>query len=249
MVTGRHARESQRGQALFETAISLPLLLLGLFGVIWAIQSGVQYERIEGAVRYAGLVSRAFNPYTDYSLYSVYGQLGVTIAPPAACATPIPSAVSDGAPFASSQTVTASPPFWHPSANPSTNCANNGGYFGVEGSPAGTPDGSNVQVEDYLFSATQPSITSTVAVPTFLSHVLGTSTSSASTGEWFWRGPTVQQIMFCYQEIYGATTPSLYELATKSLKYATDQSVAATATPMPSTVSAVAMPFSSDCIY
>ncbi len=241
-----HDLEAQRGQSLVETAICIPLFLFGLFGVIWAIQSGVQYERIEGAVRYAGLISRVVNPYTDYSLYSMYGQLGSQTAPPAPCATPIASALSDGAPFTSSQTTTASPPFWSPSTTPTTTCSNLG-QFGIQGSQTGTTDGPNVQIEDYIFSATQPMITANIAVPSFLSAVLGSSTSSKAAGEWFWRGPTIKQIMFCYQEIYEVTSPSLNEQATKSLNYATDTSTAVTATPMPNTVTAVTIPMSHHC--
>jgi hypothetical protein len=268
MTKRRGALDSQRGQALIETVICVPLFLFGLFGVIWAIQLGVQYERVEGAVRYAGLVSETINPYTDYSLYSMYGQLSVTSIAPNPCATPIASALSYGAPYtvtsplasAASQTVTASPPFWDPSTTPSTSCSQNfGAGSGLHGSAAGTPDdpqyAPHLQVEDYLFSAIQPKITSTVAVPSFLSSVLGTSTSTASTGEWFWRGLTIQQIMYCYQQV-GQTwpvsaAPSLNEQANKSLKWnlpVNDPSTAATSTPMPSTVSAVIIPVSTNCV-
>src|SRR5579872_2831353 len=54
---------AQRGTAMVESAIFMPLFLLILFGIIWAVQSSVQSERVQIAVRYGGFVSNEAAPY------------------------------------------------------------------------------------------------------------------------------------------------------------------------------------------
>jgi Flp pilus assembly protein TadG len=51
-------RHAQRGQAVVETVLFLPMFLLALFGVMWTAQAAVQYERTQSAVRYAGLIAQ-----------------------------------------------------------------------------------------------------------------------------------------------------------------------------------------------
>ena len=115
-------KHAQRGQAVVETVIFLPMFLIALFGIIWTVQAAVQSERVESAVRYAGLISQQANPYVDYSLYSMYTQLGSTLIPTVTCISPITAPLSDAAPtYASTHISTvASAPFWTPaSAQPS----------------------------------------------------------------------------------------------------------------------------------
>jgi hypothetical protein len=59
-----------RGQALTETTIALPLFLMGLFGVMWAVREGAMSERVQMGVRYGGVVTQLSNPYASYSLYA-----------------------------------------------------------------------------------------------------------------------------------------------------------------------------------
>lgn len=73
----RHAH-FQRGAALIETAIVLPVLLLALYGIVYGIRVGVVTERAEQAIRYAGVLQQQQNPFLDYSLYSLYNNLGAT---------------------------------------------------------------------------------------------------------------------------------------------------------------------------
>jgi hypothetical protein len=70
--TTRHA---SRGQAVFETAIAIPLFLIGLFGVIWTFRTGILSEQVQQSVRYGGLVSALANPYESYSLYTLYATI------------------------------------------------------------------------------------------------------------------------------------------------------------------------------
>lgn len=69
---------AQRGQALAETVIALPLFLLAMFAMIWAVQASVLAERVQLGVRYAGVIGSKSQPYLDYSLYTVYGNLNGT---------------------------------------------------------------------------------------------------------------------------------------------------------------------------
>ena len=66
---------SDRGQALFETAISLPLFILAMYGLFWAVRTATLSERLQIGARYGGLVSSLKNPYLSYSLYNLYATL------------------------------------------------------------------------------------------------------------------------------------------------------------------------------
>jgi hypothetical protein len=65
-------KHAQRGQALVETALFLPLMLLLLFAIIYLSQAGVAQERGQVAVRYGSLVSPAKN-YSVEAMYQAYG--------------------------------------------------------------------------------------------------------------------------------------------------------------------------------
>ncbi len=79
----------QRGAALIETALVLPVLLGALYAVVWGIRVGVVTERAEEVVRYAGVLQQQQNPYLDYSLYTLYNNLnGTSNVPTQPCAVP-----------------------------------------------------------------------------------------------------------------------------------------------------------------
>jgi hypothetical protein len=64
-----------RGQALLETAMFLPCLLLATVSVIYFSQYGILQVRAVQAVRYASLVSNAGGKTGYYSIESVYNEL------------------------------------------------------------------------------------------------------------------------------------------------------------------------------
>ncbi len=106
----KYAQHGIRGQAVFETAIAVPLFLIGLFGVIWAFRTGMISEQVQQSVRYGGLVSALSNPYEQYSLYTVYQTIDQT--PPAHerdCVGGAANVVSQG-----------HSNFWQPTATPSS---------------------------------------------------------------------------------------------------------------------------------
>jgi hypothetical protein len=85
----RERNHRQRGAALLETAIILPVLLTALYAVVWGIRVGVVTERSEEVVRYAGVLQQQQNPFIDYSLYTLYNNLGSTSnVPTQPCAVP-----------------------------------------------------------------------------------------------------------------------------------------------------------------
>ena len=236
----RSTSHASRGQALYETVILVPLLLFSLVGILFSIRAAVQYERVEQAVRYSAMFQES-TPYTDYSLESVYAGLGPTVAtPPIVCASPIASQLSDGAPYAAiSNLKIASPPLF----TPSTVLLNSCGFFnrtnGIDGSSVGTQTtftNSNnqqvlhTQVEDDVLAVRNPLITAQVNVPSYLQNALGAVTTITSSKEYFERGITVAELMYCYNP---TTATSLNAQVTNTLKPTVYASPAAVVTPFP----------------
>jgi len=190
----------QRGQALTETAIFLPVFLLLLFGMMWIVQFSVLNERAQIAVRYSGLVSNESSPYDGFSLYAIYNNVGGhSQAATTTCATPPPDAFindpSNGAfPGPTSQ------PFWQPDA----------------GQTSGTCNAGRVEITD-------PSLT----VPMLLVNTLSTATTQKTTTtnlpsaisnlhvkvlsatQNFVNTPDIASIMQCYPELSSAANNSL----------------------------------------
>ena len=73
---GRHRRHKERGAALIESAIALPVALLTMYGVLYGTQLGTINERVQSAVRYTGVLATQSQPYHDYSLYMLYNGVG-----------------------------------------------------------------------------------------------------------------------------------------------------------------------------
>jgi hypothetical protein len=78
---------AQRGQALIETVVFLPIMLLLLFSIIYLSQAGVAQERGQTAVRYGSLVSPVQN-YSIAAMYQAYNSglpSPIPFTSPAAC--------------------------------------------------------------------------------------------------------------------------------------------------------------------
>jgi hypothetical protein len=223
---------TQRGQAVVETVVFLPLFLLALFGIMWAVQAGVQYERVESAVRYNGLISQGQNPYLSYSLYAMYLQLGVTTMPLSACVEPISAPLSDAAPTFTSG---SSAPFWSPSAlqGPNLSCSQSG-TNGIVGIAAGTG-----LVQDVFLSNQTTQVTSTVPVTGTLQQTLSGSFTKAYAQGTFFKPVGVNVILACY--------PTLNTQITSSLQYTTDTSTATMPAALGSTVSPITPSANSNC--
>ena len=104
----RHRRHNERGAALIESAIALPVALLTLYGVLYGTQLGTINERVQSAVRYTGVLATQAQPYHDYSLYMLYNGLGAN-APimQLPCPTPPPDVLSGGSDIAGQSVAVA----------------------------------------------------------------------------------------------------------------------------------------------
>jgi hypothetical protein len=170
-----------RGQALFETAIAMPLFLIGLFGVMWAMKDASLSARAQLAVRYGGMVDSLQQPYPAYSLYAMYATIDDYIPPTnTACYN------GDGA-----QLSTGYSAFWDPTST----------------APLVTPCVSTIAIISSPETYSQPvilrndysSITATAPVSGYLSKAVlnnaATTTVRAATN--FFRTPDVGTMLTC----------------------------------------------------
>ena len=100
-----------RGQAMVETALALPLFVLAMLGVLWALKAGVLGERVQLLARYAGTVTAQSNPYDSYSFYATYqAAAGKPLTPK--CLAPTDALLSGEGPIQAPAAPT--PKFWQP---------------------------------------------------------------------------------------------------------------------------------------
>jgi hypothetical protein len=178
-----------RGQALIETAIALPVFLLVMFGVIWALQTGVLGERVEMVARYGGMVSAEISPYQQYSLYAAYA--AAAGAPlPNTCATPPPALLQDGAPLAAPATGTL--PFWQPSTN-----------SGTATSTCGKTLASGTMSAPMLLGRAQIQVNAASDVPAMLQPLTGAQSSRGAVLNAF-QSPDMATLVGCYGELQNA---------------------------------------------
>ncbi len=187
---------AQRGQALLESAIFIPLFILVMVAMIFFAQFGVLIERGYSAVRYGSLISNRSNFQKTYSLAAMYHEFELegpnTGTPPVSvmkCGdgsdsyvaatqdalfqaepTPLPSAGSLPGPSA----VASTQPFWKKTGPPAASCE--AGTISVPNPPADLAIG--------YFRYERVDIRSDKSVPVALASLLGASrpvTASMST--------------------------------------------------------------------
>jgi outer membrane biosynthesis protein TonB len=83
-------KQTQRGQALVETALALPLVLLSLYTLFWAAKFAIVSERLESDKRYAQHVVNSQNIYTNYSVVTLYDSISQNPNIKPVCAAPPP---------------------------------------------------------------------------------------------------------------------------------------------------------------
>jgi hypothetical protein len=170
-----------RGQALFETAIAMPLFLIGLFGVMWAMKDASLSARTQLAVRYGGMVNSLQQPYQAYSLYAMYATIdNVVPATNTACYQ------GDG-----TQLTSGYGAFWLPSSS----------------SALVSPCSSAISIVSSPETYTQPvilrnnysSITATTPVNGYISAAAlhGATTTGVRAAENFFRTPDVGTMLTC----------------------------------------------------
>jgi hypothetical protein len=135
-------------------------------------------------------------------------------------------------------TKVVSPPIFTPSNVQLTQCTTTGYPYGIGGSAPGTvtvytQNGNpyvHTQVEDDVLEVEHPSIAAQVAVPGYLQNALGSLTTISSSGEYFERGVTISQLMFCYNP---QSIQSLNAAVTNTVNWANDPSPVVITTPFP----------------
>lgn len=184
-------RRGQRGQAIVESVLFVPLLLTAMSAILLFSRLGVVAERGESAVRYANLVAfRHGDAYTVAAVYDLLDELlnpssselgPLCLTPNSSTATPSPqnlmSAAAEEALTQSQPAVGSTPAplakaFWRPdsSAAPACNALSvqlNSGTYGVSNLP---------------LSVTSFQVSGTMNVPGELNPILGSSTTT--TARW-----------------------------------------------------------------
>jgi hypothetical protein len=184
-----------RGQALLETAIALPVFLLVMFGVVWALQTGVLGERVEMAARYGGMVSAEINPYESYSLYAAYSAAAGTPLS-AACTAPPPDLLKNGGPLAAPATQTL--PFWQPAQDSATANA-------VCGHAIANGAGMSAPM---LLSRSAITVNGASDAPAALQPLTGAQTTRGAVLNAF-RSPDMATLVACYSELQTAFEHSI----------------------------------------
>jgi hypothetical protein len=217
----------QRGQALIETAVFLPVFLLVLFGVIWTVQSSVIGERSQIAVRFAGLISDEASPYNQYSMGALYNGLpGVAAAETYTCATPPPDALVNN-PSNGYFPGPKSPSFFQQSGINTDVCTQ--GETNLSGGSMSQP---------LLLVHTQSNIQPYTSVPGYLQSVIGSITQDETASQNFVDGPDIQTVLTCYPDLGNAVEQSLTDATLD---------VSAAATPLPSSPNTAPLSLSASC--
>lgn len=187
---------ASRGQALIETALALPVFLVAMFGVMWALQSGVLGERIQLVARYGGMVSAEINPFQQYSLYGMYAAASNGAAS-VACNAPPADLLANGAPLTAP--APAAQPFWQPSTGSTvttTTCTRT--YSTAPG--LSTPK---------IFGSAKVSVNATNDVPAILQPFLGATVPWSATMNQM-RSPDMAAMAACYPALAAAFEASVH---------------------------------------
>jgi hypothetical protein len=172
----------ERGAALVETAIALPVALLTLYGVLYGTQLSSASERVQAAVRYAGMLGAESQPYHDYSLYMLYNGLGGTaVIGTLPCPTPPPDFLKGGTSLGTTVLIGT---FWQPptltaSCTVHQTIEQNGGL-----------------TRSYIVLESDPTISAPIAT-TYANYG-----STATATQRFYRSPDLSSIGRCVESSY-----------------------------------------------
>lgn len=187
-------RQSERGQALLETALFLPLALLVLFGTIYFSRQGVIAERTQRAMRYGAMMS--FNSAQVYGVEGIYA--GLPENPPS---PDCPAAVvTDTIAGVTDEIGGGSPPirYFRPDSTPTATCSIS--FITMKG-------GASFQAFN-LFMASQQTVSAGVNVPAYLQPLLGAgANTTASMG--YLHSVSPAAIEYCIQKVGNSVSAAL----------------------------------------
>ncbi len=191
----------QRGQAIIETAIFLPVALLTLFTVIWASQYGVMSVRVQSSLRYSGLVSNQVDPFQSYSMYALYNSLGAystnSPIPTSTCDAPTTDALTNSGTYPGP----TSAPYWLATpAAPTVNCSNTNSQTAMF---------TNGVTQTVVALSNVPSVTAATKVPGYLTKIglMGATQPTTATLN-FLKPADMLTLMTCHsgmQQVIGAS--------------------------------------------
>jgi hypothetical protein len=196
---------AQRGQALLELVVSVPLFVFALLALLAVIAIAVQSERAPQVLRYNGLVAQQFDPYSNYSLYEMYENAGTTSIVTPQCVSPIDPSVPGGSGILSGSNPlpgSNSQPFWAPASAPTGSCVSSG--------PTGFSAATYGLYADLLLEHDQTTLTTSTKGP--LRSLFATAVPMTETANFF-RSPSIPLVLGCYTVINSmvlqATQPAL----------------------------------------
>lgn len=160
-----------RGQALIETALMLPIVILLLFGIIYFANFGVVNQRVQIAIRYGGLVGFSSSGAGLFSAGNIY-QAGATSPGGSDCPPPPIGVLSDAAPFPGPTSV----PFFNPSAASAPQPACKVTALNFKG-------GAQFLAADYLANAYE-TMSASSDVPYYLNGLFGTLSTVTQSETW-----------------------------------------------------------------
>ena len=184
---------AQRGQALVETALFLPIALLLLFAVLHFARLGVLEERAQSAVRYGATVS--YEGASQIGAAQIYATIAANAAPSAACPAAV---VTDtlGA-LNGAQSGSQAQGFWKTDSVPAATCAVSTAGFTATATDA------------YRYVAVSAhSVTGTLTVPAYAVATFGAKGNiAASLGYVHTASPGL--IMYCTSHVGASVAAAL----------------------------------------
>ena len=184
---------AQRGQALVETALFLPIALVLLFAVLHFARLGVLEERAQSAVRYGATVS--YEGASQMGAAQIYAALAANAAPATVC----PAAVLTDTLGAlnGAQSGSTAQGFWKTDSVSTATCA-----LSTSGFTASATDA-------YRYVAvSRHSVSGTLTIPSYATATLGaTGSVGASLGYAHTASPAL--IMYCTSHVGASVAAAL----------------------------------------
>lgn len=184
---------AQRGNALFETVLFLPVALVVMFAVLYFARFGVLEERAQGAVRYGAAVS--YESASKYSAADIYD--AVALHAPAATACTAGVAADTVTVLGGTGPSGSARPFWQPDHAAAATCTGTTANLG----------GASWAAYNYIM-VTKHSVSASIDVPAYITSVLGTTGNvSASLG--YAHADPPSTIMYCLSGVASAVSAAL----------------------------------------
>jgi hypothetical protein len=190
-----------RGQALVESALYLPLMLLSMFVLWWAAREAATHQRIYSALRYGAEITANTNPTQGLSLQTLYATTanGASYSQASAACSSFDVSLLQGT-ASTFHATTPRAPFFSPvkaSANCSqTSLAMTAGY-----------------TRGLMLTATNGTISANIAAGQISRGYLSflNTFNQVTISQTSFSGPDLKALTHCYAGVYSALNASLYE--------------------------------------